>query len=78
MISEQYMKLNHRQLSTIIKDSSLRIMSEYILFELVLRWINHDKTVRQEFTSQLMENIRLPLLSGEELVEKVQVHFIHF
>ena len=69
--SEQFEKLNSDQLSSLLAENSLKVMSEYKLFELVLKWINLDITDRQKFVSQLMSQIRLPLLSGEELVEKV-------
>lgn len=54
-----------------LAENSLRVNSEYRLFELVLRWIKNDREGRQPFVADLMSNVRLPLLSGEELVEKV-------
>lgn len=69
--SEQYFKLTARQLASMLAENSLRVNSEYRLFELVLRWIKHDRDTRQPFVAELMRGIRLPLLSGEELVEKV-------
>ena len=68
---DQYMKLNHNQLAGLIQESSLKVVSEYVLFDLVLKWIKHDFGPREQYTAQLMQNVRLPLLSGEELVEKV-------
>ncbi|KAH3769879.1 kelch-like protein 13 isoform X2 [Dreissena polymorpha] len=68
----QYMKLNHNQLSQLLEDNSLRISSEYQLFELVLCWMQGKKE-REQYVSELMRNVRLPLLSGEELVEKVSI-----
>ena len=39
------------------------------VFEAVIAWVNHDKDVRQEHLAQLMEHVRLPLLSREYLVQ---------
>ncbi|KAK7114440.1 hypothetical protein V1264_000499 [Littorina saxatilis] len=69
--SEQYFKLTARQMACMLAENSLRVNSEYRLFELVLRWIKNDREGRQPFVADLMSNVRLPLLSGEELVEKV-------
>lgn len=54
-----------------LKDNSLRVPSEFHLFKTVLQWIDHDKDDRLQYLAELMRNIRLPLLAGEELVEKV-------
>lgn len=39
------------------------------VFEAVIAWVNHDKDVRQEHLAQLMEHVRLPLLTREYLVQ---------
>ncbi|KAK0062660.1 kelch-like protein 26 [Biomphalaria pfeifferi] len=69
--SEQFTKLTHKQLATMLKDNSLKVPSEYQLFTKVLLWIDHNKAERLKHLPKLMKNIRLPLLAGEELVEKV-------
>lgn len=42
------------------------------VFEAVLSWVNHDSSSRQDLISQLMENVRLPLMSQEYLVQRVE------
>jgi kelch-like protein 9/13 len=69
--SDQYFKLTSRQMASMLAENSLRVNSEYRLFELVLKWIKNDREGRQPSVAALMNNVRLPLLSGEELVEKV-------
>ena len=69
--SDQFFKLTHMQLALMLRDNSLCVPSEYSLFKIVLRWIDSDKTERTQHLAELMRNIRLPLLAGEELVEKV-------
>ena len=34
----------------------------------MLKWLRYDRAAREQHTAQLIERIRLPLLSGEELV----------
>lgn len=69
--SEQYSILNSVQLSQLLAKNSLRVTSEFMLFNLVLKWIQFDPAEREQFVSKLIQNIKLPLMSGEELVEKV-------
>lgn len=68
--SGQYHKLTHKQLSLLLAENGLQVASEFHLFELVLRWMKLKKE-REQYVAELMKNVRLPLLSGEELVEKV-------
>ncbi|CAL1533269.1 unnamed protein product [Lymnaea stagnalis] len=69
--SEQFSKLMHTQLASMLSDNSLKVPSEFQLFTKVLQWIDYDKPERLQYLAELMRNIRLPLLAGEELVEKV-------
>ena len=68
---DQYTKLQASELSTLIKENTLRVVTEYSLFELVLKWINFDRPNREQYTAMLMEGVRLPLLTGEQLVDMV-------
>ena len=69
--TEQYYTLLSSQLSSLLQENSLNVTSEYLLFKMLLRWIDHSPLEREGCIAALMRNIRLPLLSGEELVEKV-------
>ena len=42
------------------------------VFESVVRWVTSDPEHRQECLAQLMEHVRLPLLSREYLVSRVE------
>ena len=68
---EEFMKLTAAQLTSLLSDNALCVASEYRLFELVVRWVRHDVLSREQHISQLMFHVRLPLCTGEELVEKV-------
>ena len=63
--TDQYQKLNSGQLSSLLEENSLKIVSEYALFELVLKWIQHDKENHSAHLAELMSKLRLPLLSGK-------------
>jgi kelch-like protein 9/13 len=68
---DEFMKLTAIQLTSLLADNALNVVSEYRLFELVVNWVRHEQSVREQFIVQLIRNVRLPLCTGEELVEKV-------
>ena len=55
----------------LISSDKLTVPSEEKVFECVLSWVNHDQENRKEFVPMLMEHVRLPLLSQEYLVHRV-------
>lgn len=70
--SEEFLNLGMEQVSSLIASDKLTIPTEEKVFEAVIAWVNHDKDVRQEHLAQLMEHVRLPLLSREYLVQRVE------
>ena len=46
------------------------------VFEAVVTWVNHDPEHRQDCLAQLMEHVRLPLLSREYLVSRVETEML--
>ncbi|KFQ52356.1 Kelch-like 2, partial [Pelecanus crispus] len=72
VLSEEYLNLGVEQVCSLISSDKLTIASEEKVFEAVIAWVNHDKDVRQELMARLMEHVRLPLLSREYLVQRVE------
>ncbi|KAK1175723.1 kelch-like protein 2 isoform X1 [Acipenser oxyrinchus oxyrinchus] len=70
--SEEFLNLGIEQVCSLIASDKLTIPSEEKVFEAVIAWVNHDKDVRQEHMAHLMEHVRLPLLSREYLVQRVE------
>lgn len=60
------------QVINLISSERLSVSSEEKVFECVVAWIQCEITVRQQFLAQLMEHVRLPLLSQEYLVQRVE------
>lgn len=70
--SEEFLALSPAQVCKLISSDRLAVPSEEKVFEAVMAWVNHDLDNRQEDLAQLMENVRLPLLSQEYLVQRVE------
>ncbi|XP_030047441.1 kelch-like protein 2 isoform X1 [Microcaecilia unicolor] len=69
---EEFLNLGMEQVCSLIASDKLKIASEEKVFEAVIAWVNHDTDVRQEHMAHLMEHVRLPLLSREYLVQRVE------
>ncbi|MBN3291114.1 KLHL2 protein, partial [Polypterus senegalus] len=69
---EEFLNLGIEQVCSLIASDKLTVPSEEKVFEAVIAWVNHDKDVRQEHMAHLMEHVRLPLLSREYLVQRVE------
>ncbi|XP_043918145.1 kelch-like protein 2 isoform X1 [Protopterus annectens] len=72
VLSDEFLNLGIEQVCSLIASDKLTISSEEKVFEAVIAWVNHDKDVRQEHMAHLMEHVRLPLLSREYLVQRVE------
>ncbi|XP_040274564.1 kelch-like protein 2 isoform X2 [Bufo bufo] len=69
---EEFLNLGIEQVCSLIASDKLTVLSEEKVFEAVITWVNHDKDVRQEHMAHLMEHVRLPLLSRDYLVQRVE------
>lgn len=69
--SEEFMEISAKQLMRLLSDDDLTVQSEERVFEAALAWIKFDVDVRQEFASEILNNVRFPLLSAEFLMDRV-------
>ncbi|XP_056417211.1 kelch-like protein 2 isoform X3 [Hyla sarda] len=69
---EEFLNLGIEQVCSLIASDKLTVVSEEKVFEAVITWVSHDKDVRQEHMAHLMEHVRLPLLSRDYLVQRVE------
>ncbi|XP_021967648.1 ring canal kelch homolog [Folsomia candida] len=67
---EEFLSLNVQEVIALISSDKLTT-SEETVFESVLNWINYDHEGRREHVPTLMENVRLPLLSQDYLLHRV-------
>lgn len=55
-----------------MKSDSLSVPSEEKIFECVVAWIQFDPSARQEHLGRLMQYVRLPLLSQDYILQRVE------
>ncbi|XP_033230526.1 ring canal kelch homolog [Belonocnema kinseyi] len=69
---EEFVTLTPLQVGKLICSDRLTVPSEEKVFECVISWVHHDLEKRQTVLAELMEHVRLPLLSQEYLVQRVE------
>ncbi|XP_045213681.1 kelch-like protein 2 [Mercenaria mercenaria] len=69
---DEFLSLPVQNVCKLICSDRLTVTSEEQVFEAVLSWVNHDISNRQELVSQLIENVRLPLMTQDYLVQRVE------
>lgn len=70
--ADEFLALPTIQVEELVCSDQLTVPSEEKVFEAVVTWVNYDPEHRQECLAQLMEHVRLPLLSREYLVSRVE------
>lgn len=69
---EEFLTLSPQQVSKLICSDRLTVPSEEKVFECVVSWVHHDLEARQSQLPLLMEHVRLPLLSQDYLMQRVE------
>ncbi|KAE8612248.1 hypothetical protein XENTR_v10012778 [Xenopus tropicalis] len=68
-LHEEILEIEFDQLMGMIKSDDLNVSREESILDLVLRWVNHDKTARSEYLVDLLKQVRLLLVSPSFLRE---------
>ena len=64
---EEFKKMPYKQLKELIKDDSLKVQSEEMVFEAVWQWISYDMNERKTFVPDIMQYVRFPLMNLQYL-----------
>ncbi|XP_033324832.1 kelch-like protein 10 isoform X1 [Megalopta genalis] len=72
--SDEILNLPIEELTTLIGADELNVKNEDTVWELVLKWIDHDSQHRKGYIADLMKNIRLGLLDTQFFLENVKDH----
>lgn len=69
---DEFLTLNSDQVENFVKSDCLSVPSEEKVFECVISWIQFDPSTRQEHLGRLMQYVRLPLLSQDYILQRVE------
>jgi kelch-like protein 10 len=71
--SEELLELPVEELQAILGSDELNEKHEEVVWECMLRWIDHDAENRKGHIVELMKNVRLGLLDQQFFYEKVSI-----
>jgi hypothetical protein len=69
---EEIVRLPHDLLIELISDDNLNVGSEELVFTSILRWYHYDENTRRHQFPDVLEHVRLPLLSPAFIHDHVQ------
>ncbi|KXJ24275.1 Kelch-like protein 17 [Exaiptasia diaphana] len=70
--SDEFLHMSVKNLSCLLSSDDISIESEEKVYESLVRWINYDLPNRKVYFPELLELIRLPLVSAYYLVDVVE------
>merc|ERR1719481_2307343 len=69
---EEFLKVNKEDLLVFIASDKIGVDNEEQVFDCILSWIDHDRSLRSGFLQDLMKHIRFSNISSEYLVNKIE------
>ncbi|XP_047205335.1 kelch-like protein 40b [Girardinichthys multiradiatus] len=73
---EDFFLLNATEVAAILTNDNLNVETEEAVFEALMRWVSRDIESREKELSDLLDCVRLRLVTDEYLKEKVEKHKI--
>ncbi|KAK1898942.1 Kelch-like protein 12 [Dissostichus eleginoides] len=68
---EEFMLLCQAEVEKLIKCDEIQVDSEEPVFEAVLNWVKHNRKDREAFLSEMLEFVRLPLLTPRYITDVI-------
>ncbi|XP_066268842.1 kelch-like protein 31 [Branchiostoma lanceolatum] len=69
---EQFQRLSVDQLCGFLGNDDLLLHPELTVFQIALKWLNHDPNTRMQHVAKVMGHIRFPIIPAADLVQHVQ------
>ncbi|KAE9544394.1 hypothetical protein AGLY_001573 [Aphis glycines] len=68
---DEFLSLSSEEVMKLISSNNIAVPFEEKVYECVLKWVKHQLNKRKHLLPNLMEHVRLPLISKEYLLENV-------
>ncbi|XP_021938931.1 kelch-like protein 10, partial [Zootermopsis nevadensis] len=72
--SEELLELDVEELQAIIRSDKLNVKDEKVVWECILRWLNHDPDNRKDQITGLLKCVRLGLFDAKYILKEVLYH----
>ena len=69
---DEFLSLTSEQLVSLVRSDHLTVASEEKVYESVIGWIQFDAHERRKYLPLLLEHVRLPLVSQDYLMSRVE------
>ncbi|XP_052740873.1 kelch-like protein 5 isoform X2 [Bicyclus anynana] len=70
---QEFLTLQTEQMTELLKSDDLNVETEETVFESLMTWVKHDNANRDKSLPELLKLVKLPLLSSEYLIDKVEL-----
>ncbi|PWA18027.1 hypothetical protein CCH79_00004162 [Gambusia affinis] len=71
---EDFLQLNGTEVAAILTNDNLNVETEEVVFEALMRWVCRDTESREKELPDLLDCVRLRLVTDDYLKEKVEKH----
>ncbi|XP_060063819.1 kelch-like protein 12 [Ylistrum balloti] len=71
LMQEEYRNLPLEQVKSLIRSDELQVNSEEPVFNAVMTWVKYDPDTRKEYLAQLLQHVRLAMLSARFITDVV-------
>lgn len=72
--SQEFLNMPIEQLTEILDSDYLNVRNEEMVFDAVIRWIDHNPDARKQEIAKLLNCIRLGIITTRTFIEKVKPH----
>lgn len=69
---EEFIRLPPDEVKKILNSDDLNVPNEEVVFHALTSWVNHNEENRRKDLGDLLRTIRLPLLSPEFIIDKIE------
>ncbi len=74
--SEEFYQLKPKELEELIRSNEIEVASEEIVYNCVFNWINYDQENREQYLPNLLQHVRLSLLSPQFLTDVCDIEIM--
>ncbi len=71
---EEFLKLSLDEVESFLSNDQLNVENEFEVYQAVVEWVEHDRAKRSQHMFEVLQLVRLPLLTPEQLLKRVRTN----